>query len=361
MATCSNYATYENTPEYEAFSECYSQLVDIFQSSIGKIGDVMFSANLLTRETNQDIHGEHLSEKGKARKVLDHILNEIKYNSDVYHEFVRVLQTQGLWTERVLTKLKECYESKRIFNIDSKVPFPYLDTSRLDEDERYDLESRLRTETIQIMQKFNTLITKVMSLLNQNNQIDEVKDFLLHLPTLKEGIEVKLLETKDQEKIEGAESIREIFKTIRRYVSFFDYHIIEHLTYLGTDGGCKEIGDYIISFTKFCQRSVFEVPPRVFQSKRSSAKVYAFKCVNVTRLMDAREVIDSVAHLLNIRPSALQLFSIERGCVELQCLIPTALADIIFPVSPAQHLALKKIGVRVLWEKDMGKSLGSVK
>ncbi len=295
----------------------------------------------------------------KARKVFDHILNEIKYNSDVYHEFVSVLQTQGLWTERVLTKLKECYESKRIFNIDSKVPFPYLDTSRLDEDERYDLESRLRTETIQIMQKFNTLITKVMSLLTP--QIDEVKDFLLHLPTLKEGIEVKLLETKDQEKIEGAESIREIFKTIRRYVSFFDYHIIEHLTYLGTDGGCKEIGDYIISFTKFCQRSVFEVPPRVFQSKRSSAKVYAFKCVNVTRLMDAREVIDSVAHLLNIRPSALQLFSIERGCVELQCLIPTALADIIFPVSPAQHLALKKIGVRVLWEKDMGKSLGSVK
>ena len=55
-----------------------------------------------------------------------------------------------------------------------------------------------------------------------------------------------------------------------------------------------------------------------------------------------------IARIFSLRPAALQLCSVKRGCVVLHFSIPAAVADHIFPVSYFKHVALNMIGVRVL-------------
>ena len=59
-------------------------------------------------------------------------------------------------------------------------------------------------------------------------------------------------------------------------------------------------------------------------------------------------VIGEIAEVFHMRPAALQLCSIKKGCVMLHFLISAAVADHILPVSLSQHSALKRIGVRIL-------------
>ena len=100
--------------------------------------------------------------------------------------------------------------------------------------------------------------------------------------------------------------------------------------------------------------TVFEVPEDLFQSiSRFTGEVFALKCTEgVTTMQGVEGVVGKIAKLFHMRPAALQLCSIQRGCVELHYLISAAVADHIFPVSPSQRSALSEMGAKVLFYGD---------
>ena len=230
--------------------------------------------------------------------------------------------------------------------------FPFLDMSGLDEAERIDLEARLKSETRNMIFCFASFTADVRrSLEHWQVPLKKIKVSLLSLEAFTDDIGVQVLDVEDVQKIEAAEDLSDLFLILRKYISFFNYHIIEYI--IEQHGATKDherLEDYKRKFQIFCKRNIFEIPQNVVAShSRTTAKVLALKCTEkVSTIKSVEGVRDKVATIFNLRPSALQLCSIKKGCVELHFLISYAVADRIFPVSPSQHSVLSAIGARVL-------------
>ena len=232
--------------------------------------------------------------------------------------------------------------------LEKKVPFPYLDVEGMNEADKIDLEYRLKSEARDIKMEFAKLTSSVMQSL-ETVRLERIKISLLGLESFTDDVGVKVLDEEDAQKIVAAKNLAELFLTLRKYISFFNYHIIEWIIdhfELARD----PLNKYLKKFNTFCQRSVFEVPENLFQSiPELTGKVFAVKCTEGVTTMNGVAVLkEKIATTFSLRPAALQLCSIKKGCVELHFLISDAVADHIFPVSPSQHSALSEIGVRVL-------------
>ena len=99
------------SPEYTTMRECHVVLVDLLKSAVGSLGDVLFAKGLIPSDVKESIH-ETTSRASATRVVIDHLTTQIKYCPSLYHEFVRVLEEQGLWTRAVVEKLTSCYDSQ---------------------------------------------------------------------------------------------------------------------------------------------------------------------------------------------------------------------------------------------------------
>ena len=87
--------------------------------------------------------------------------------------------------------------------------------------------------------------------------------------------------------------------------------------------------------------------------------MFAVKCTEsvASTLEGVRVIRGKIEDVLGLKVSSLQLCSILKGCMELRFILSTAVADCILPVSPANQLALKEIGVRVLvQDKQLGEN-----
>ena len=234
-----------------------------------------------------------------------------------------------------------------------EVLFPYLDISGLDENDRIDLEYQLIAETREIKVHFAKFLSNVITSLEQICiQLEKFKIFVLSLEAFTDDIGVKVLDKEDAQKIETASTISEVFMTLRKYISFFNYHILEYIIdQHGAETDRAQLQEYLKKFHIFCQRSIFKVPQYMFAFKfRQAARVFAFKCtegVNTT-MEDVKTLTGDIAKVFGLRSSALQLYTLKKGCVELHYLISAAVVERIFPVSPTQSTTLKEIGVRIL-------------
>ena len=238
-----------------------------------------------------------------------------------------------------------------------KTLFPYLDMSNINEADRIDLQDQLKSETREIKLHFAKFTLNVMrSLELLEISLEKVKVSIISLKAFTDDIGVKTLDVEDKRKIKAATTMSEVFIVLQNYISFFNFHIVEYI--IDQHGATRDhnwLEEYREKFHDFCRRSIFEVPEDLFPSiSRSTAKVFALKCTEgVTTMQGVKGVMGEIAKIFHMRPAALQLCSIKKGCVELYSLISIAVADHIFPVSPSQQSALSKLGVRVLFCKGV--------
>ncbi len=234
--------------------------------------------------------------------------------------------------------------------------FPYMDVKGLEEDDVIDLQQRLISDTKDIFTKFadfSIFIRK--SLERQNVPLEQIKDSILSLEAFRENNGVKVLDAENQGKLFGASSVSEVFSILRisNYLSFFNYHLLEHLVkHHGCSDDHRLLEEYQRDLHAFCQRNIFQIPPLVYSSGYivpPKAKLFALKCTTgVETLAGVQALQNEVAKVFDLRFSALRLCSIKKGCVELHFMVSGAVAERIFPVSHEQHLTLSEIGVRLL-------------
>ena len=358
-------ATPNHSPEYLSFQENFEALVSTFKAQPAAYADSLFSNGYIPDEVLEYSRLNGVMDSDKSRKILDTIIHRIKLNPSVFHGFIAAIA--GPSTDDVVKKLHDSYErhktaTSRVKQTQLSPPeaptsfsFPHLDTSSLDEDDRIELEDRLIRDTRKMIISFTafTLIIQE-SFENQRIPLERIKDSVLSLDAFNDGIGVKVLDSQDKQEIKNAKNLPEVFMTLRDYISFFNYEIVQYLIeLLGSPDDQTQLREYCSALDQFCQRNVFEVPAEAFSSKSriKTAKVFVLKCTErsrVTTLEYVRRLTRRIAEALGLQRAALQLRSVRQGCLELHFLITVVVAKRIYPVPPTVQAALSAMGVKVL-------------
>ena len=363
-------ATPDHSPEYLSFQENFEALVSTFKAQPAAYADSLFSNGYIPDEVLEYSRLNGVMNSDKSRKILDAIISGIKLNPSVFHGFITAIA--GPSTDDVVKKLHNNYERHKTVTSRVEQPqlsppphqqpppeaptsfsFPHLDTSSLDEDSKIKLEVQLERDTQKMIFTFSAFTLLIQrSFENRQISLDQIKDSVLSLDALNNGIGVKVLESEDKQKIENAKNLAQVFITLRDYISFFNYEIVQYLIeLLGSPDDQTQLHEYCSALDQFCKRNVFEVPAEAFSSKsrNKTAKVLVLKCTErVATLEYVKRLTQRIAEALGLQGAALQLCSVRQGCLELHFLITVAVAKRIYPVSPTVQTALSVMRVKVL-------------
>ncbi|XP_064407279.1 uncharacterized protein LOC135352075 isoform X4 [Halichondria panicea] len=362
-------ATPDHSPEYLSFQENFEALVSTFKAQPAAYADSLFSNGYIPDEVLEYSRLNGVMDSDKSRKILDTIIHRIKLNPSVFHGFIVAIACPS--TDDVVKKLHDSYERHKTATSRVEQPqlsppphqqpppeaptsfsFPHLDTSSLDEDDRIEMEDRLIADTTKMMISFTAFTLIIQKSFEKRIPLDKIKDFVLSLDAFNDGIGVKVLDPQDKQEIKNAKNLAQVFMTLRDYISFFNYEIVQYLIeLLGSPDDQAQLREYCSALDQFCKRNMFEVPAEAFSSKSriKTAKVFVIKCTErVATLEYVKRLIPRIAKALRLQRAALQLCSVRQGCLELHFLITVAVAKHIYPVSPTVQTALSAMGVKVL-------------
>ena len=231
--------------------------------------------------------------------------------------------------------------------------FPYLKVTGLTPEQQEGLRIRLCVESEDIVHKFGHLHSRVYeSLCKRNVPVDNLVTHLLSLgafdPVHKDS-QKPVLQTFFQE-LRNAGSIEDVLYIIREYISFFNYHVIEHIVNeLGTDQDRAELQIYKEEFDEYSKHRVYECPPE-YGSKSSADHVdLVVKVDSMYEEFTVKELKKfqyRLSRIFCVAPqSVLRLCRVEEGCLQLIFQVPSFVQQEIFPLSSEQERALVAEGV----------------
>ena len=152
------------------------------------------------------------------------------------------------------------------------------------------------------------------------------------------------------EDLQTANTVSEIFWLLRNNLSFFNYHILEHMiTVLGTEKDNENLQRYKKQFDQYAKRRMYECLPQfgpicetgyadVFVKVDSHYEMY-----NVTEVEILRCQLSEILHVSS--QGVLHLCRVEKGCFQLTFQVPSFVQQAIFPLSSQQERALEEKGV----------------
>ena len=236
----------------------------------------------------------------------------------------------------------------------SSKQYPYLELSELDEDDKEDLVQKLSEDITNIIQSFADLLSTTSKSLNRRNvTVDELVKVALDLGAFKSDKNPLPLLSEDRHKLQQANSINSAFITLGEHMSFFNYEILSHIiNHLGNEEDKENLAKYCSQFETFCERKVFEVPPRVFdpsEQKRKNRKSFVVLGTDdlLQTISDVKAAQRKIASLLGLRVSTLRLERVDFGSVILVFSVPTSLED-LFPLDSSISEILISIGFTLI-------------
>ena len=134
------------------------------------------------------------------------------------------------------------------------------------------------------------------------------------------------------------------------YMSFFNYHLIEHIiNVLGTEVDKAELKKYKANFQQYAKRRVYKCPPQFGPvSEVGHADIFVkidsrYENYAITEIDDFCQTLND---LLGVSSQCvLHLCWVEKGCFQLTFQVPLFLKEKIFPLSREQERALAAAGV----------------
>ena len=231
--------------------------------------------------------------------------------------------------------------------------FPYLNVSGLTPEQQEGLRIRLCVESEDIVHKFGHLHSRIYESLYQRNvPVDKLVTHLLSLgafdPVYKDS-QKPVLHTFFQE-LQNAGSIEKVLYIIRDYISFFNYHVIEHIVNeLGTDQDRAELQNYEKEFGQYSKRRVYECPPVYGPKSDADHTDLVVKVDSMYEEFTVKELKKFQYRLSRIlqvsSQSVLRLCQVEEGCLQLIFQVPSFVQQETFPLSSEQERILAAEGV----------------
>ena len=230
---------------------------------------------------------------------------------------------------------------------------PYLKVCGLTPEQQEELKIRLCIESEEIVCKFWHLHSRVYeSLCERKVSVEKLVTHLLSLhafdPVYKDS-QKPALQAFFQD-LQNAGSIERVLYIIKDYVSFFNYHVIEHIVNeLGTDQDKVELQNYEKEFDQYSKRRVYECPP-LYGSKSDADHVnLVLKVDSVYEEYTVKELKRfeyRLSRIFCVSPqSVLHLYRVEEGCLQLIFQVPSFVQQKIFPLLSEQEEALVAEGV----------------
>ena len=234
--------------------------------------------------------------------------------------------------------------------------FPYLDISKLDEDDKEDLTYQLSKDTSDMIMSFAKLLDEMcVSLKKQGIPVQSLAMRALSLGAYESDTIQKPLLSEDEKELRSSKTIDEAFLVLRPHMSFFNFELLKHITdstELCSDSDRERMGEYISKFDTFCKRKVFEVPPgavgqpaaELKKRKRKTFAVFMTKHEAEPNLIFVNFAKSKIANLLKLKPSTLHLHKIDEGSLIFIFSVPNFVARKLFPLKRSVMIMLKEEG-----------------
>ena len=162
--------------------------------------------------------------------------------------------------------------------------------------------------------------------------------------------EQALLEDHEEEIFE-AETIPDIYRIIRPYMSFFNPELLAYIIEThGMQANCEDFKEYMIKLNTFCQSIV--VPPIKFSNEEQSLsdsverrqEIRIELNLNDKRLQRLRDVKSSIAKILGVKEVVLFTDSVVKGSIEVIFLVPQFVVQHLLPLTDVQIKDFSSIG-----------------
>lgn len=194
----------------------------------------------------------------------------------------------------------------------------------------------------------------------KNIDANEFRNYLKSLEAFESGhdVQCKLL-TEIKSELEEAETTHDLLSLVNdNCASYMNIRLLEHIVEeYHLDDGQEQMKypqyllDYInlhsIKDIKFA-----EIDPELVKSAEKSKTISLKLDIETTcKLAKISDLHVAVARILHLVPSAVQIYSIEEGCVVVKFCLPTRVADIIFTRSKKFSIIEQEkfISLSVLW------------
>ena len=218
--------------------------------------------------------------------------------------------------------------------------------------EQEELKGMLGDDVRKMKRLFGSLVTTTCDSVEERIPVVKFAKHILALGAYDPAPEERDRSLLDEHRpeIKGAKSISEIFIILSAYWNYLSYEILEYIIeHYGTSDDAERLRDYNEKLYDFCKRSIYEVPMPVRGNGTENKSSPKQKELYVK--LDVRDDIPSeqfnrikrrIAKILHVQPATLQIYSMNKGCVQLTFLIPKFVAQEIFPLSHEQTSALCK-------------------
>lgn len=233
--------------------------------------------------------------------------------------------------------------------------FSYVNQARTSWHEREELKCQIVKDSRLIMRKYASLVLNVYRLL-QRNQVpfEEVQIALLHLGCFQSRPNSPTLFPESSE-LYRAKTIPELVCSLHAYTSWFNYDLIKFLACeekLGGVDGQLLIGEYEAELREFFSKYIFECPQFSVECEVPPGfQEFEMKIDWDYKTCQAHQVAlfkTTVSELLDIKPYALQLKSVEEGCVLTTWIVPSSIVACIVERVLDNEEALSKVNVTLV-------------
>ena len=226
-------------------------------------------------------------------------------------------------------------------------PFRELSSS-----EQEELEAKLDDDVRKMKRQFGYLVTKIRDSLEDRVLVEDFATSILALGAYEPAPEQRdhSLLDEHRKEITRAESISEIFNILSSYWNYLNHEILEYIINLyGTGDDYKRMKSYDEQLQNFCKRRIFELAlpesgssnGNAMSPKQKKFNVKLDVCEDIT-CKELLRIRKRIAEVLHVKLTALIIVGADAGCVQLTFLIPTFVAQEIFPLSNEQMSAFHK-------------------
>ena len=204
-----------------------------------------------------------------------------------------------------------------------------------------DLEHQLNLNLKLIQRQYADYVDCILTIVEEKGvSARRLSSYLLNLPASTDKKKLQLLSNLKAE-LHKAEEVTDIFILLStKYASFLDYEIFETILKKYGAGKHREELSYpkylkayveMHKIKEFMKCNPELINPKLQKIDDSSKKLnIKFSTKRTQNLSTLKEVTGAVAHILGLRPSALRLHGIKKGCIYVMLLISASIAEAIF-------------------------------
>ena len=218
--------------------------------------------------------------------------------------------------------------------------------------EKEELKAQLKDDEQKMKRLFGSLVMDTHDSVEKRIPVEKLALSILALGAYEPAIgerDRRLLD-EHREEIESAKSVSVIFIILSAYWNYLDYEVLVYIinkhSTCDDDSDKKRLQNYEEALQIFCKRRTFELPqPESGNGTENKKQEKLSVKLNVhqdTPLEQIYQLKRKISKILQVNTAALQIYSVDEGCMQLIFLIPKFVAQEIFPLSDKQTSALSK-------------------